>query len=106
MEQPVDKVMTMILFGVMTESQAFQFVDWNVILILLSIWIISGYFGRSGVPDYLAALLPEPLDPVSAAVGPPEATPFAHLAEAPPRPKTASRGGARHARRAGWRRIR
>src|SRR5512136_3359674 len=46
----------MILFGVMTEVQAFQFVDWNVILILLSIWIISGYFGKSGVPDFLAAV--------------------------------------------------
>ncbi len=47
-------IIAMILFGVMTEIQAFQFVDWNVILILLSIWIISGYFGKSGVPDFLA----------------------------------------------------
>jgi Na+/H+ antiporter NhaD/arsenite permease-like protein len=49
-------IIAMILFGVMTEVQAFQFVDWNVILILLSIWIISGYFGKSGVPDLLAAI--------------------------------------------------
>jgi len=49
-------IIVMILFGVMTEVQAFQFVDWNVILILLSIWIISGYFGKSGVPDLLAAI--------------------------------------------------
>ena len=49
-------IIVMILFGVMTEVQAFQFVDWNVILILLSIWIISGYFGKSGVPDFLAAI--------------------------------------------------
>ncbi len=49
-------IIAMILFGVMTEVQAFQFVDWNVILILLSIWIISGYFGKSGVPDFLAAI--------------------------------------------------
>ena len=49
-------VIAMILFGVMTEVQAFQSVDWNVILILLSIWIISGYFGKSGVPDLLAAI--------------------------------------------------
>jgi Na+/H+ antiporter NhaD/arsenite permease-like protein len=41
----------------MTEIQAFKFVDWNVILILLSIWIISGYFGKSGVPDFLAAIV-------------------------------------------------
>jgi len=49
-------IIAMILLGVMTEVQAFQFVDWNVILILLSIWIISGYFGKSGVPDFLAAI--------------------------------------------------
>ena len=29
-------IIAMILLGVMTEVQAFQFVDWNVILILLS----------------------------------------------------------------------
>src|SRR5512136_1270897 len=49
-------IIAMILFGVMSEVQAFQFVDWNVILILLSIWIISGYFGKSGVPDFLAGV--------------------------------------------------
>jgi len=50
-------IILMILFGVMTEIQAFQFVDWNVIAILLSIWIISGYFGKSGVPDFLASIV-------------------------------------------------
>src|SRR5512136_3122840 len=50
-------VVAMILFGVMSDVQAFKIVDWNVILILLSIWIISGYFGRSGVPDFLAAVV-------------------------------------------------
>ena len=50
-------IIAMILFGVMTELQAFQSVDWNVILILLSIWIISGYFGKSGVPDTLATIV-------------------------------------------------
>jgi Na+/H+ antiporter NhaD/arsenite permease-like protein len=49
-------IIAMVIFGVMTEVQAFQFVDWNVILILLSIWIISGYFGKSGVPDSLATI--------------------------------------------------
>ena len=48
-------VMAMIFIGVMTDVDAFKIVDWNVIAILLSIWIISGYFGRSGVPDFLAA---------------------------------------------------
>jgi Na+/H+ antiporter NhaD/arsenite permease-like protein len=50
-------ILLMIFCGVMTDVQAFQIVDWNVILILLSIWIISGYFGKSGVPDFLAALI-------------------------------------------------
>jgi len=50
-------VVSMILFGVMTDVGAFKAVDWNVILILLSIWIISGFFGRSGVPDFIAALV-------------------------------------------------
>lgn len=48
-------VMAMIFIGVMSDVDAFKIVDWNVIAILLSIWIISGYFGRSGVPDALAA---------------------------------------------------
>ncbi len=47
-------VALMILFGVMNETEAFMFVDWNVIAILFSIWIIAGYFGKSGIPQYLA----------------------------------------------------
>ena len=50
-------VVAMICFGIMTDVDAFKFVDWNVIAILLSIWTISGFFGRSGVPDYLSALV-------------------------------------------------
>jgi Na+/H+ antiporter NhaD/arsenite permease-like protein len=50
-------ILFMIFFGVMTDIDAFKIVDWNVIAILLSIWIISGYFGRSGVPDYLSAVM-------------------------------------------------
>ena len=50
-------VIAMVCVGIMTDVDAFKAVDWNVIFILLSIWIISGYFGRSGVPDYLAALM-------------------------------------------------
>ena len=50
-------VLCMICFGIMTDIEGFKIVDWNVIAILLSIWIISGYFGKSGVPDYLAALI-------------------------------------------------
>ena len=50
-------ILFMIFFGVMTDIDAFKIVDWNVIAILLSIWIISGYFGKSGVPDFLSAVM-------------------------------------------------
>jgi Na+/H+ antiporter NhaD/arsenite permease-like protein len=45
----------MVLVGVMDESEAFLFVDWNVIAILFSVWIIAAYFGKTGIPQYLAA---------------------------------------------------
>jgi Na+/H+ antiporter NhaD/arsenite permease-like protein len=38
----------------MTEVEAFQLVDWNVMAILVSIWIIAGYFGKTGVPSWLS----------------------------------------------------
>ena len=47
-------VVLMVLLGVMKEAEAFMFVDWNVIAILFSIWIIAIYFGKSGIPQYLA----------------------------------------------------
>jgi Na+/H+ antiporter NhaD/arsenite permease-like protein len=47
-------VIAMVVVGSMTEVQAFQFVDWNVIAILVSVWLIAGYFGRTGMPQYLA----------------------------------------------------
>lgn len=50
-------ILFMIFFGVYSDIDAFKIVDWNVIAILLSIWIISGYFGKSGVPDFLAAVI-------------------------------------------------
>jgi Na+/H+ antiporter NhaD/arsenite permease-like protein len=50
-------VTAMICVGVMTDVEAFNAVDWNLIAILLSIWIISGFFGKSGVPEYLSALV-------------------------------------------------
>ena len=48
-------VALMVLLGVMNESEAFLFVDWNVIAILFSVWIIATYFGKTGIPEYLAA---------------------------------------------------
>ncbi len=47
-------VAVMVFAGVMTETEAFFFVDWNVIAILFGIWIIAGYFGKTGIPQYLA----------------------------------------------------
>lgn len=40
--------------GIMTETDAFKYVDWNVMAILVGIWIIAGYFGQSGVPSWLS----------------------------------------------------
>jgi Na+/H+ antiporter NhaD/arsenite permease-like protein len=47
-------VAVMCWLGIMTESDAFKYVDWNVMAILLGIWIIAGYFGKSGVPSWLS----------------------------------------------------
>ncbi|HEY7759292.1 MAG TPA: SLC13 family permease, partial [Burkholderiales bacterium] len=47
-------VIAMVWFGVMTEVDAFQLVDWNVMAILVSIWVIAGYFGKTGVPSWLS----------------------------------------------------
>ncbi len=50
-------VAAMIVCGVMSEKEAFMFVDWNVIAILFGIWIIAGYFGKTGIPQFLAVYL-------------------------------------------------
>ena len=50
-------VLGMVAFGVMTDLEAFKAVDWNVIFILIGIWIIAGYLGKTGLPEYLAAKL-------------------------------------------------
>src|SRR3989344_29380 len=47
-------VAVMVWIGVMSEVNAFQYVDWNVMAILVSIWVIAGYFGKTGVPSWLA----------------------------------------------------
>ena len=49
-------ILFMVFFGIMSDIDAFKIVDWNVIIILLSIWIISGYFGKSGA-DFLSAAI-------------------------------------------------
>jgi Na+/H+ antiporter NhaD/arsenite permease-like protein len=47
-------VAVMCWLGIMTETDAFNYVDWNVMAILVGIWIIAGYFGKSGVPSWLS----------------------------------------------------
>jgi Na+/H+ antiporter NhaD/arsenite permease-like protein len=47
-------VAVMVWIGVMTETDAFGLVDWNVMAILVSVWVIAGYFGKSGVPSWLS----------------------------------------------------
>ena len=47
-------VALMCWLGIMTEADAFKSVDWNVMAILLGVWIIAGYFGKSGVPSWLS----------------------------------------------------
>jgi Na+/H+ antiporter NhaD/arsenite permease-like protein len=50
-------VTAMIAFGIMTDVEAFKVVDWNVIFILIGIWIIATMLGKTGLPEYLAAKL-------------------------------------------------
>ena len=50
-------IIAMIAVGVMTDLQAFQAVDWNVIFILIGIWTIALYLGKTGVPEYIATKL-------------------------------------------------
>ena len=47
-------VTSMIWFGVMSDADAFGMVDWNVMAILVSVWIIASYFGKTGVPSWLS----------------------------------------------------
>ena len=47
-------VAVMCWLGIMTETDAFNYVDWNVMAILVGIWIIAGYFGKTGVPSWLS----------------------------------------------------
>lgn len=47
-------VAAMCWLGIMTETEAFNFVDWNVMAILVGIWVIAGHFGKSGVPSWLS----------------------------------------------------
>jgi len=48
-------VVVMVWAGIMTEVEAFLYVDWNVMAILVGVWVIAGYFGKSGIPELLSA---------------------------------------------------
>jgi len=47
-------VAALVWLGVMSDEDAFCYVDWNVMAILVAIWLIAGYFGRTGVPSWLS----------------------------------------------------
>ena len=47
-------VLAMVWLGTMNPSDAFNAVDWNVMAILVSIWIIAGYLGKTGIPEWLS----------------------------------------------------
>ena len=47
-------VVVMVWIGVMSDVDAFGLVDWNVMAILVSVWIIAAYFGKTGVPSWLS----------------------------------------------------
>jgi len=47
-------VIAMVWIGIMTETDAFTLVDWNVMAILVSIWVIASYFGKTGIPSWLS----------------------------------------------------
>lgn len=47
-------VVVMVWLGIMSDADAFGLVDWNVMAILVSVWIIASYFGKTGVPSWLS----------------------------------------------------
>lgn len=47
-------VLLMVWFQTMSVGEAFNAVDWNVMAILVSIWIIAGYLGKTGIPEWLS----------------------------------------------------
>jgi Na+/H+ antiporter NhaD/arsenite permease-like protein len=47
-------MVAMVWFGTMSAGDAFHAVDWNVMAILVSIWIIAGYLGKTGIPEWLS----------------------------------------------------
>lgn len=46
--------LAMVVFGIWGAPEAFNSVDWNVIVLLISVWILASYFNQTGVPEWLA----------------------------------------------------
>ncbi len=47
-------VALMVLLGVLEPSDVVRYIDWNILALLVGIWLIAGYFTDSGVPEYIA----------------------------------------------------
>ncbi|MEM1514899.1 MAG: SLC13 family permease [Candidatus Bathyarchaeia archaeon] len=50
-------VVLMILLGIITPLEAFVFVDWNILAILVGLWIANSYLTASKLPETLIAAL-------------------------------------------------
>ncbi|MCS7098345.1 MAG: SLC13 family permease [Candidatus Methanomethyliaceae archaeon] len=48
-------VVLMILLGIITPLEAFEFVDWNILAILVGLWIVSSYLIAAKMPETLIA---------------------------------------------------
>ncbi|MSQ24499.1 MAG: permease, partial [Chloroflexi bacterium] len=46
--------LAMVLVGIWDAGDAFKSVDWNVIVLLISVWLLASYFNLTGVPEWLA----------------------------------------------------
>jgi len=44
----------MVITGCLSDKEAFMAVDWNVIILMISFWILAGYFAKSGIPEAIA----------------------------------------------------
>ena len=63
-------VAVMIWMGIMTEIEASKLVDWNVMAILVGIWIIAGYFGKIRRAELAVGAVAEALRRQPGAAGP------------------------------------
>ncbi|MBM5804541.1 MAG: hypothetical protein FJZ49_00480 [Candidatus Verstraetearchaeota archaeon] len=50
-------VIVMIIIGIISPVEAFQFVDWNILAILIGLWIISIYLIKASRPEGLISVL-------------------------------------------------